>query len=86
MCLLRQQKLSIKKVDTAHKIACHTISQLKEVKKASVCKTGIYDAALFPCEQDQGVQLIGEKSRVACKMNDAATEVWLNTGAHVSLL
>lgn len=32
------------------------------------------------------VQLIGEKSRVACKMNDAATEVWLNTGAHVSLL
>ena len=60
MRLLRQQKLSIKKVETAHKIACDTISQLKEAKKASVCKTGIYNADLFPCEQDQVVQLIGE--------------------------
>ena len=44
-----------------HKITCDTITQLKDVKKASVCKSGIYNAALFPWERDQFVQLIGEK-------------------------
>ena len=53
-----------------HKTVCDAISQLKVDRKASVCKTGIYNTILPLPEQDQVVLLIGEKCQVACKMND----------------
>ena len=49
-------------------------------------KTGIYNRTLPPSEQDQVVQLIGEKCHVACKMNDVVTQFLLDTGAQMSLL
>ena len=69
-----------------HKTVCDAISQLKVNRKASVCKTDIYNTTLPPSEHDQVVHLIGEKCQVACKMNDVATQVFLDTGAQVSLL
>ena len=69
-----------------HKTACDAIIQLKVDKSASACKTGIYNTPLPPSEQDQVLQLIGEKCQVACKMNDVVTQVLLVTGAQVSLL
>ena len=51
-----------------------------------MCKTGIYNTTLPPSEQDQAVQLIGEKCQVACKINDVATQVLLDTGAQMSVL
>ena len=49
------------------KTVCDAISQLKVDRKASVCKTGIYNTIFSPSEQDQVVQLILEKCQVACK-------------------
>ena len=49
-------------------------------------KIGIYITNLPLSEQDQVVQLIGEKCQMACKMNDVVTQVLLGTGAQVSLL
>ena len=49
-------------------------------------KIGIYNATLPPSQQDQVVQLNGEKYQVACNMNDLVTQVLLDTGAQVSLL
>ena len=69
-----------------HKTVCDAISQLKVDREASVCKTGIQNATLPPSEQDQVVQLIGEKFDVACKTNDVATQVLLDTVAQASLL
>ena len=69
-----------------HKTVCHAINQLKVDRKASVYKTGIYNTTLPPSEQNQVVQLIGEKCRIACKMNDVVTQVLLDTGAQVPLL
>ena len=68
------------------KTVCDAISKLKVDRKASVRKTGIYNRTLPPSEQDQVVQLIGEKCHVACKMNDVVTQFLLDTGAQVSLL
>ena len=54
-----------------------------------MCKTGfynIYNTTLPPSEQDQLVQLFGEKCQASCKMNALATHVLLDTGAQVSLL
>ena len=51
-----------------------------------MCKTGIQNTTLPRSEQDQVVQLIGEKCHVVCKTNDVATPVLLDTGAQVSLL
>ena len=58
-----------------HKTVCDAISQLKVDRKASVCKIGIYITNLPLSEQDQVVQLIGEKCQMACKMNDVVTQV-----------
>ena len=69
-----------------HKTVCDAISQLKVDRKSSVCKTSIYNKFLPPSEQDQVVQLIGEKCQVARKMNDVVTQVLLDTGAQVSLI
>ena len=65
---------------------CDAISQLKVDRKASVCKTAIFNATLPPSEQDQVVQLIGEKYQVACKLSDVVTYFFLDTGAQVFLL
>ena len=69
-----------------HKTVCDAISHLKVDRKASVCKIGIYITNLPLSEQDQVVQLIGEKCQMACKMNDVVIQVLLGTGAQVSLL
>ena len=49
-------------------------------------KRGIYSTTLPRSEQDQVVQLIGEKCQVACKINDVARHVLFDTGAQVSFL
>ena len=59
---------------------------MKVDRKDSVNKIGIYNATLPPSQQDQVVQLNGEKYQVACNMNDLVTQVLLDTGAQVSLL
>ena len=69
-----------------HKTVCDAINQLKVDRNASVCKAAIYNTTLSPSEQDQVVQLIVEKCQVACKINDLATQVLLDTGAQVYLL
>ena len=51
-----------------------------------MCEAGMYNTTLPPSEQNQVVQLIGGKCQVACKMNDVATQVLLDTGVQVSLL
>ena len=69
-----------------YKTVCDAISQFKVDRKVSVYKTGIYSTTLPWSEQDQVVQLIGEKCQVACKINDVARQVLFDTGAQVSLL
>ena len=49
-------------------------------------KRGIYSATLPRSEQDQVVQVIGEKCQVACKINDVARQILFDTGAQVSFL
>ena len=44
-----------------HETVCNAISQLKVDREASVCKTDVYNTNLSPSEQDQVVQLIGER-------------------------
>ena len=69
-----------------YKTVCDAISQFKVDRKVSVYKTRIYSTTLPWSEQDQVVQLIGEKCQVACKINDVARQVLFDTGAQVSLL
>ena len=49
-------------------------------------KREIYSTTLPRSEQDQVVQVIGEKCQVACKINDVARQILFDTGAQVSFL